>query len=268
LREAAALAGIRNDQAQKAAYQKQYNESVRRLQEVSSKAQAQRDKESEQTSKNEPSKTEEADQETSDFTELHRDNSFDKVASELLVIPTDLQSLTPPVPLSTEKKQSDQNAASGASAQQRYAWKNFTANDDLILDLPENVRQTAGGGYTATSEGITYSVNPVPRRSEQTDRRVVNGIINSMARAHANFFSSAWLRQTLANRYQLKFVRSEDTGGEQRKIYAYSLISCDERKEGVLVVQASRAHYYTIDINGVGETDPRAQRVLASIKLK
>jgi hypothetical protein len=170
--------------------------------------------------------------------------------------------------MSPEEKQSVKNPTSGSSAKQQYAWKNFAPNDDLMLDLPDNVRQTTGGGYDAASEGVTYSVIPVPRRSEQTDRQLVNGILNSMARGHANFFTSAWLRQALANRYELKFVRSEDTGGEQRKIYAYSLISCDERKEGVLVLQASRAHYYTIDINGVGESDPRAKRVITSIRVK
>jgi len=57
-------------------------------------------------------------------------------------------------------------------------------------------------------------------------------------------------------------------GGELRKIYAYSLISCGERKDGVMIVQASQMHYYAIDINGAGQSDPRAQRVLTSIKVK
>jgi len=53
-----------------------------------------------------------------------------------------------------------------------------------------------------------------------------------------------------------------------RKIYAYSLISCGERKDGMLIVQASQTHYYTIDINGASESDPRAQRLLTSIQVK
>jgi hypothetical protein len=38
--------------------------------------------------------------------------------------------------------------------------------------------------------------------------------------------------------------------------------------ESVLVVQASKAHYYTIDISGASESDARVQRFLNSVKLK
>jgi hypothetical protein len=270
LREAAVLAGLRNDQAQKAVYQNQYDESVKHQQEASSKAQAQREKEiarSEETRKSDSFTTEEAEQAIKDLTELHLENSFDKVASDLLSIPLDLTSLVAPIDGSKEENQSVKSPTPGSTAQQKYAWKTFAANDDLMMDLPENVSLTAGGGYAAASEGITYSVVAVPRRAGQTERQVVNGILNTVARTQAHFFSGAWLGQALGNRYELRFIRSEDAGGEPRKIYAYSLISCGERKDGVMIVQASRTHYYTIDINGVGESDPRAQRVLTSIKV-
>ena len=271
LREAVALAGLRNDQAQKATYQKQYDESAKRLQDVSAKAQAQRDKEmaqSEEASKNDSFTTEDAEQAIKDLTEIHLENPFDRIASDLLTIPSDLSSLVAPVDGSKGENQSVKSPTPGSTAPQQSAWKTFTANDDLTMDLPENALPKAGGGYAAASEGVTYSVVPVPRRAEQTQPQVVNGILNTMARTQAHLISGVWLGRALANRYELKFIRSEDAGGEQRKIFAYSLISCGERKEGVMVFQASRAHYYMIDIIGAGESDPRAQRVLTSIKVK
>ena len=268
LQQAVVLAGLRNDHAQKAIYEKQYDEAVK---EATSKAQAQREKESAQrdeTNKKDSYTTEEGQQDEKDLTELHRENSFDRVASDLLTLPMDLAPLVAPVAGSKDQPQSVKSPTPGSNAQQKYAWKTFSANDDLLMDLPENVQQTSSGSYTAASEGVTYLLVPVPRGADQTDPKVVNGILNKMARTQAHLSSYAWLSGALANRYELKFIRSEDVGGEQRKIFAYSLVSCGERKEGVMVVQASRGHYYMLDINGAGESDPRAQRVLKSIKVK
>ncbi len=266
LQQAAALAGLRNDQAQKAVYEKQYNEAVKV---ANLKAKAQRDKEtpqSEETSKNDSYTTEEAQQDIKDLSELHLENSFDRVASDLLTLPFDLVPLVAPRPI--EENQSVKSPTPASTPQQQYAWKSFAANDDLTMDLPENVQQKTGGSYAAASDGVTYGLMSIPRHAEQTQPQVVNGILNTMARTQAQIIGRLWLGQALGNRYELKFIRSEDAGGEQRKIFAYSLISCGERKEGVMVIQASRAHYYMIDINGAGESDPRAQRVLTSIKVK
>jgi len=271
LHEGVVLAGLRNDQPQKATWQSQYTESAKHLEEISSKAQAQREKQlaqSEETNKNNSFTTEEAEAAIKDLTELHLENSFDKVAGDLLSVPLELTSLVAPVDRSKDESQSGKSPYPGSTAQQKYAWKTVTANDDLTMDLPENAQPKAGGGYAAASEGVKYSIVPVPRRPDQTDRQVVNGVLNTLARTQAHLFSWAWLRQALGNRYELKFIRSEDSGGEPRKIYAYSLVSCGERKDGVIIVQASQTHYYTIDINGAGESDPRAQRVLKSIKVK
>ena len=266
LHEAATLAGLRNDQAQKASYEKQYNEA---LKVATAKAQAQREKQitqTEETSKNSSNTTERAQQDIKDLTELHLENSFDKVASELLTLPVDLVSLVAPRPL--EENQSVRTLPPAFTAQQQSPWKSFTANDDLTMDLPDNVQQLSGGSYTVTSEGVTYALSSIQRRAEQTQPQIANGILNTMARTQANFISRLWLGEALGNRYELRFIRSEDAGGQPRKIFAFSLISCSERKDGVMVVQASRAHYYVIEINGAGESDPRTQRVLTSISVK
>ena len=71
-----------------------------------------------------------------------------------------------------------------------------------------------------------------------------------------------------ANSFELKLLRKEDVNGQPGKVYAYALIACSQRKEGVLMIQASKAHYYTIDISGANESDERVQRFLKSVKFK
>ena len=123
------------------------------------------------------------------MTELHLENSFDKVASDLLSVPLELTSLVAPVNGSREENQSAKSATPESNAQQKYDWKSFAANDDLTMDLPDNVHQRAGGGYEAASEDITYSVVPVPRDADQTAQQVLNGILNTMARTQSHIFS-------------------------------------------------------------------------------
>jgi len=72
----------------------------------------------------------------------------------------------------------------------------------------------------------------------------------------------------LANSFELKLLRKEEVNGQPRKVYSYTRASCAERKESVLIVQASKSHYYTIDISGANELDPRVQRFLNSVKFK
>lgn len=44
--------------------------------------------------------------------------------------------------------------------------------------------------------------------------------------------------------------------------------SLHSQEKGVLIVRASKAHYYTFDINGAHESDARVQRFLNSVKFK
>src|SRR5215813_10745971 len=157
--------------------------------------------------------------------------------------------------------------------------RTFPLQQDELLTVVKSTLENLGWSYQVLQHNeLTASVHcsPFTFGEEFKARVLLNGVIQveskcvrgGMYRMPQVFFSGAWLGRALGNRYELKFIRSEDAGGELRKIYAYSLISCSERKDGVMVVQASRMHYYTIDINGAGESDPRAQRALTSIKVK
>jgi hypothetical protein len=148
-------------------------------------------------------------------------------------------------------------------------WKPFaTEGQEIVVDLPDNVCQGNGGGYIAASEGVMYSIGSIPRPAIALNETAIDGALNTMARTFANLRSSAWLGNGVGNSFELKLLKKENVSGEPRKIYAYSLVSCKERKENVLVIQAARGHYYTFDINGANESDPRVQRFLASVKLK
>ena len=97
---------------------------------------------------------------------------------------------------------------------------------------------------------------------------VLDGALNTLTRVFVGLRSGIWLDGGLANSFELKLVRKEDVNGQPRKVYSYARIACAERTESVLVVQASKAHYYTIDITGANESDARVQRFLKSVKLK
>ena len=92
--------------------------------------------------------------------------------------------------------------------------------------------------------------------------------MNALARSYARLASRGWLGAGLRNKYEMKLLKKKMVNGEPQKLYIYTLDSCTEKKEGVLVIQASKIHFYTIAIYGANYSDPRVQRVLSSIKIK
>ena len=201
-------------------------------------------------------------------------------------IGTELTTLVAPVPIPEERteptatgvsqRSQSQPSQKGcfrerdgtAQVQEKRGWKPFApADEDIIVDLPDNVCRSVDS-YIAASEGVIYSISSIPRPAIPLAPTVVDGALNTMARTFAGLRSSAWLGNGLGNSFELKFLRKEDVVGQPRKVYGYTLLSCSQRKESVLVIQAARAHYYTIDISGAGASDPSVQRLLGSLKLK
>src|SRR6266508_86620 len=142
---------------------------------------------------------------------------------------------------------------------EKRAWKNFTATDgEIMVDLPDNVC-SRGGGYVAASEGVMYSIDPIPRPMVSTAPMVVNAVLNTMARTFVGFRAGTWVSDGPTNTFEIKLLRNEDANGQHRKTYSYTLSSCLKRKEGVLIVHAGKTHYYNVDISGAAESDPRVQ---------
>ena len=287
LKEAATLAGYANNQTLKASYQQQADEADKRATEVSAKLRAEEDKESarqdEERKKNESFTPEDVEKVSKELVEYKAETSLDEaVKRAFMPFEIELTTLVAPVPIPQEKTERTETSVSPppekgcfreadgtAQVQEKRDWKTFApSSEDIIVDLPDNVC-ARGTGYIAASEGVMYRMVSIPRRPDTRDPFTVDAVLNTTARTFmGTFLSGPWLGNGLGNSFELKLLRKEDFNGQPRKVYAYALISCSQRKDGVLIVQASKAHYYTIDISGANESDARVQRFLTSIKVK
>ena len=287
LKEAATLAGFENNQSLKSSYQQRAGEADKRATEVSAKLRAEEDKEwarqDEERKKNESFTPEDVEKASKELVEYKAETSLDEaVKRAFMPVEIELTTLVAPVPIPQEKTERTEATVSPppekgcfreadrtAQAQEKRDWKTFTpSSEDIIVDLPDNVCGSAGG-WAAGSEGVIYRMVSIPRRPDTLDPFTVDAVLNTTARTFmGTFLSGPWLGNGLGNSFELKLLRKEDFNGQPRKVYAYALISCSQRRDGMLIVQASKAHYYTIDITGANESDARVQRLLTSIKVK
>lgn len=285
-REASTLAGLEGNKTQAATSQRESIEADTRSTALANARRATEEKEwarqENERKKNESFTVNDAIKASQDLTEYQKENTLDQaVAMVFMPVEMELTTLTVPVPIPEEKTEKTQSSISrpvqkecftevkgSAQVQEKRAWKNFSPPDsDLTVDLPDNVC-SRGGGYIAASEGVMYSIEPLPRPAISSDPTVVNAVLNTMARTFVGFRSRAWVSDGPANSFETKLLRKEDFSGEHRKTYAYALTGCSERKDGLLIVHASRAHYYTIEISGARDSDPRVQRFLQSLRFK
>ena len=295
LKEGSALAGIEKDQRLRILYRREADEAERRAKELSvAEREAQ---EREQASQDEEWKKRDqftaadALKATRELTEFKDENSLDEVVKEVFSVPgsaLELMPQVPPIPITDEKteraatpeeKTEGADAADsqpepegcfperrgGAQLTDKREWKHFTpAGREFTAELPDNVC-ARGGDYVAASEGVRYLITTLPGPAVSSDPAVIDAVLNTMARGFVGFRSGAWVSGGWGRSFELKFVRKEYFGGHPRKVYAYALISCSERKEGVLAVQAGGEHYFMFDVSGAAESDPRAQRFFKSL---
>jgi hypothetical protein len=286
LLEAAKLAEMEGDSIHKAAYRKQSDEANKVLSDMAAKRRAEEEKEwarQEQKQKKADSFTpEEAAAFSRELVEVKRENSLSEAIETLFIPDVELTTLVAPIPIPEEKSEAAASTATRpapkgcfrevdgpAQVQEKRDWKMFApAGEEFVVDLPDNVCRGAGGGYIAASEGVMYSINSIPRPAIALSPGIVDGALNTLARTFANMRSSVWLGNGAGNSFELKLLRKENVAGQPRKLYAYAQMSCQVRKESVLLIQATKMHYYTIDINGANESDPRVQRFLKSLQVK
>ena len=256
LLEASKIAGLEGRASEKTAYLKLYERSLRkRTTEVSASSE-------DHFTLTEMIKNRDLAIEAEDLLEFKAENSLEKVVNDLLPFPVEPKLLPDPKHLRIES-----DASNSSLAQQKRDWKTLTVAEDLTLDLPDNSRRTATG-YDAGSNGVFYSINATDRTSLEARFALGDRILNAIARHYVGFTSSAWIEGGYGNIFELKFLRKEMSNGRPRNIYSYSLRSCGESKEGVLLIQASQSHFYLIDISGATYSHASVQRVLSSIKVK
>jgi len=300
LLEAAKLAEMEGDSIHQAAYRKQSDEANKVANDLAAKRRVEEEKEwarqEQELKKNDSFTPEEAAAFSRELVEVKRENNLAEAIETIFLPDVELTTLVAPIlipeektetpvapkPVPGEKSESASTTARSsapkgcfrevdgpAQVQEKRNWKMFApAGEEFVVDLPDNVCRGAGGGYVAASEGVMYSINSIPRSIIALTPEVVDGALNTLARTFANARSSAWLGNGAGNSFELKLLRKEDIAGQPRKLYAYAQVSCQVRKESVLLIQATKTHYYTIDINGANESDPRVQRFLKSLQVK
>ena len=286
LLEAAKLAEMEGDQTRKAAFRKQSDEASKIASDLSTKHQAEAEKEwarKEQEQKDaDSSKPADAEESSAELVEFKREGSLAEAISAVFIPDLELTTLVAPIPIPQEKTEFASTTVTKpkpkgcflevdgpAQVQEKRNWKAFApADEEIMFEVPDNVCKSNSGGYIAASEGVMYSIISIPRPALASPPNVVDGALNTMARTFANARSSAWLNGGVGNSFELKLLRKETVAGQPRKLYAYAQVSCQLRKESVLLIQATKTHYYTVDINGANEQDPGVQRFLSSMKVK
>ena len=285
-REASTVAELEGNQGQKTSYQQDSDEALKHAIQFADAHRKAEEKESARQEKerkeNDSFTVNDAIKASQDLIEFRKENSLDEAVKMIFMSgEMELTTLVAPVPIPEQKTEKTESSISrpepkecftevkgSAQMQEKRAWKSFSPPDrDLTVDLPDNVC-SRGGGYIAASEGVIYSIDPLPRPAISSDPTVINAVLNTMARTFVGFRGGVWVSDGPTNGFEIKLLRKEDFSGEKRKTYAYALIGCSERKDGVLIVHASRAHYYTIDISGARDSDPRVQRFWQSLKFK
>ncbi len=285
LSERAKLYGLKNDRAAKALMQRRSDEAQQRATELADARREAEEKESarqdEERKKNDSFTLKDAEKASKELVEYKAETSLQEAVSRAFMpIENELTTLVAPVPIPEEKTERTvttdspavekgcfREAAGTASVQQKRDWKTFSADKDLIVDLPDNVC-ARGSGYIAASEGVMYVIDSMARPAIAREPNVIDVALNTLARVFVGVRSRGWLDEGLSNSFELKILRKDHVSGQPRKVYAYARISCSERKESVLVVLAGKAHYYTIDVSGANESDARVQRFLNSLKFK
>jgi len=290
LKEAAKLAGFAHNQTQKASYLRQADAAAKQATDLYAERRAEDDKnwarQNEERERNDAFTTKDAEKAAKELVSFEAETSLDDAVKRTF-IPSQLEltTLVAPVPIPQEKTepkattesppQASQPPQKGCfreadrttSIQEKHDWKSFSVDEELIVDLPDNVCPR-GSSYVAASEGVMYNIDSIPRPAIASEPAVLEGALNTLTRVFVGVRNGVWLDGGLANRFELKLLRKDDVNGQPRKVYAYARVSCAERMESVLVVQASKAHYYTIDITGANESDARVQRFLKSVRLK
>jgi hypothetical protein len=284
LLEASKLAEMEGDSIHKAAYQS--DEANKVATDLAARHRAESEKEwarQQQEQKSDDSLTpEEAAALSRELVEFKRENPLAEAVENVFIPTIGLTTLVAPIPIPEEKSESAsttvtrpapqgcfREADGPAQVQEKRNWKMFApAGEEFVVDLPDNVCKSAGGGYIGASEGVMYSINSIPRPAIALSPGEVDGALNTMGRTFANLRSRAWLDNGVGNSFELKLLRKENVTGQPRRLYAYSQVSCQMRKESVLLILAAKTHYYTIDINGANESNPRVQRFLRSLQAK
>lgn len=294
LQEAAKIARIENNSAQQTKYEAEAKEALKRSEELYKEARKRDDQSTEEEAQPETLASS-GDEESTDpvnkeLTAYRTKKSLETLIKEIYV-ELELTTLVAPVAVGTgagaaarplsnslqedkKRERLEAKAKKDTSLQQRHPWKVLSqSNEEIVLELPDNVRphvQDTSRLYTASSEGITYTVYSQPR-STLLANTADDAILNALARASiftlGRFLSAAgdpWQQKV----FEARLLRNEAAGGRPAKVYTFASSSCGEQIDGTLIVYAGKTRNYMVQILGAGEADSRVQRFLKSVSFK
>jgi hypothetical protein len=286
-RESAKLAGFENNQMQKASYERQAAEAQRRAEDLWEAARAAADKELSNRAEEDGGIPSDAlGEDRKELIDYRAETSLSDAVKRVFNSANELITLVAPMPAKQESPSGNNKPETSskiaeptkgcfreidgtAQVEEKREWKKVSLDGDFTAELPDNLCKS-GEGFIAASEGVMYAIISMDRPKFPVSNEVVDGVLNMTAKTFVRFRSRIWLdsESGISNVFEIKLLRKEVLNQQPRKVYRYVLASCAKRKENVLISQATHSHYYTIDISGAPESDPRVERFVKSISFK
>lgn len=187
---------------------------------------------------------------------------LDKMVGEIY-IPADYP--IKPIPGNTELPDETEKAE-----KPKREWKTFSPNGEFSAELPDNAATAVVTNtsviYEADSGDTRFLIHAQPRPAVQNpdlDDRVLNTLAWTMVKSTGNLsVKDGW-----GGNYEINLVRKDPVGERPARFYAYTISSCKDKKDGVMLVIIGPKYNYAIDIRGAGEKDEASQRFLKSLKI-
>ena len=256
---ASKIAGFEKDLARKNILDKEAGIAIAGFKEIADKRRKAQDaKDTELRSKNES--PDPPDRIREELLEYRAEKPLNELVNEIYV-PLAL-SLVAPVDPSTRRSS---KALKRDASTPLIQWKVFSPDGRLSVLLPK-VSMEALGRFTAKSDRVDYTLIQQTRPAAPfpvSDDAVLNTIAWSVVIPLKNF---ALMGDSPAT-FESRLSKKGSIGGRPARIYAIKSIFCSKTIESSLVLLAGPQSDYVLLIQGAGQGDPRAARVIESLKI-
>lgn len=197
-----------------------------------------------------------------ELTSYKIERPLEKMVSEIY-IPIDY--LISPIPEDTELP-----AEIEKREKPKREWKTFSPNGELSAELPDNaapaVRSDKSVLYEADNGDTGFLIHAQPRpdfQNTELDDKVLNTLAWTMVKSTGNLF----VKDEWGGLYEINLVGKDPVSGRPARLYAYTVSSCKDKKDGLMLVIIGPKYNYAIDIRGAGEKDEASRRFFDSLKI-
>ena len=262
---ASKIAGLEKDLARKEALDNEARRAVEEFRTVSAKRNAERDARDKQEA-NSRNSEEIPDEIAVDLVEYKAFNPIDKLISEFYVPMIFFVEPVAPLEMPDIDAPKAPKAAT-VSTQPRAAWKAFSPDGDLSLFLPADASVDAPNRFVAKSGGIEFVLihNQRPKMPFGPNGDTV---LNVLAWSTVTPLRNFALMFNFEGTFEARLLNKVNIGGRPGRTYSIRTVSCAKSTEGTVVVFFGPRSDYSLVIIGAGPSDPRADRVIRSLKFK